>query len=277
MKEYYLPEPDSITLRRVNSIENPRFNRLLQKAKECAKRRKKRLEFSLANQISEIRADVEKQQIQVYLPANVNEEAFEHYAAHELGHIVAGCCGFSYIVIASENLLKVFEEQQENEQEHAILTIKNYIGSFLTHAAIHRLLQASGYVDKNMDNILLEQAKRLPYLEPNLANRAINVGWVIQYEELVKLGLPGLDVQAFKQELRRLLPTFDCDLKIVRSSSHIENILNVKSCLASTKSLIIAFGKLLNYPVEKVLEVDISCKPNTDWSLHTVLVQFAQN
>ena len=125
-----------------------------------------------------------------------------------------------------------------------------------------------------MDSHIIEQVREHSNQTPNLWYRTVSVGWTIQYEELTKRNLPGLDnssLEEFKSINRQWLPAFDADLSVVRSASNISDLLDPKECLQSTKSLDEAFGLLLEEPVQDLLTIRLSCSPSNHWNLQEVL------
>ncbi len=270
-------ESDPKILMQLNAIENPGFVQILRIANECSDYRGLPLEFRVGN--PEVWVSSEERITSVSLLADPSNRTLEHDAAHELCHVIANCCGFSYnIDISDESLLK----QLNNDQQIAVCKIMKLLGSFLTHAVVHKLLQATGYDRQDWDTYLIKQVSDGIVIARNSANpmvatmesRAINVGWAVQYEELDNLRLPGLDVKELKRKLRELFnlrnSNFDTDFGLIRRAAKIDNILDVQGCLESTRSLAAAFGKLLLCPVEKLLTIQIACKPSKEWSLDAV-------
>lgn len=265
---------DPVTKSRIESIANLGFKRLYEQAIKCSNRRGGDLSFYRVNEINEIRAIREGQSFKVFLRYDLNDSEFEHHAAHELCHIIAGCCGFSYnIEFLNNQLWQKCDSGSGTEEECAIVDLQRILGSFLTHCAVHKLLQVSGYISRNWDDYLIQMAQNTHDLENSLSNRLANVGWMIQYEELDKLGLPGLDVNELRVQLRRLISTFDNDYQKVRTQVSIAHLLDVDGCLASTRSLADSFGKFINYPIAEALSVNIAFTEYKNCPIESIINQ----
>lgn len=255
----------------VYSIDTPRFARVLAEARNCASQRGRTLNFRRAEHRVEIRCDVEDRVIAIYLHPEANSEDFEHHAAHELCHAIAGCCGFSFVVDLPTGLWEKFRSGMEDEVENALVQLQSRLGSVMTHIPVHKILFSAGYDAPNLDNYLVIEAQSKGALEPSLANRAVNVGWAIQYEELSKRNLPGLDVEEFKSQLRRLLPFFDSDHQFVRARTEVGNLFDVHGCIASTKSLANALISLIGYRHRDVFNIEVAHRPSPEWTLDATI------
>ena len=121
-----------------------------------------------------------------------------------------------------------------------------------------------------MDSHIVKQVREVSNQTPNLWYRTASIGRTIQYEELARRNLPGLDsssLEEFKSINRHWLPTFDADLSVVRSASNIGDLFDLNECLQSTKSLNEAFGLLLEEPIQELLTIRLSCPPSDHWNL----------
>ena len=94
-------------------------------------------------------------------------------------------------------LWEKFRSGSEDEAENALVQLQSRLSSVMTHIPVHKMLFSAGYDAPNLDKYLVIEAQSKDALEPSLSNRAVNVGWAIQYEELSKRNLPGLDGEEF--------------------------------------------------------------------------------
>ena len=90
---------------------------------------------------------------------NLRPQIIEHHAAHELCHCIAGCCGLSLKIQAQEERLNKCESLTGTDEELAVCSLLDSLGSFLTHIAVHKLLHSSGYADQDWDSYLVEEAR----------------------------------------------------------------------------------------------------------------------
>lgn len=255
----------------IRSINVREFIRILDEAYKCSEQRNKTLTFEIANYRKDIRCDFDKTMISIYLQPGATTSELEHHAAHELCHVIASCCGFTHSVSFPKQLENQLAVDREYEVLDALLMMQRYLGSFLTHVAVHSLLKAAGYDDPNWDDFLVMEAQNTTEIEAILGNRVANVGWAIQYDVLDKYSLPGLNIQDLKTQLRRLLPTFEDDYHRVRSGTNIADLTDIDGCLASTMSLARALVGLIGYPGRDIFTIDVACRPTHERNFHQVM------
>ena len=163
-----------------------------------------------------------------------------------------------------------------HDTEQGLVQLRSRVGSFMTHIPVHKLLYSAGYDAIDWDDYLVVEAQNKDTLESSPGNRAVNVGWVIQYEELKERNLPGLDVEEFKTQLRRLLACFDCDYESVRARIEVGNLIDVDGCIASTKSLANALVSLINYRLEDVFTIEVAHRPTPKWTSDATIRRLSQ-
>lgn len=247
-----------------------RLSALYHEADKAIKVRGNQLTFEEVPDRKQVNTDLSTGVIRLVNHASLSD--FEHDAAHELCHAIAGTMGFSLKVELDDQFRTEVEKRMlttATECELAILDLNNLLGSFLTHPTVHYLLNCVGFKDKDWDVYMIETVKSMEKRRACTTNRMANIGFAIQYAELQKLGLPGLDTAEFVKALCNVFDNFEKDLSTIRSSIKMDDLLTPDGCRASTRALSDAFCDLLGQSRD-LFTIETAWSPTIDWSLKKV-------
>lgn len=255
---------------RIESVEknNTSFQKIHSVAQKCADYRKKELIFLKGKPC----CCVQSGYIIVYLEDL--DKDFEHHAVHELCHVIAGSCGFSYNIDYKDDWKKLLSHNTpfRMEQQDAIEQLVGFgFGSYFTHIAVNKISYEAGYKDKNWDQYLLDELNAKTELYDLFITKTHYIGLAIQYKALESLKLPGLEANAFIDKLQTLLPKFKDNLNTITSKTYMLNPLDAYDCLKSTKSLAKAFADFINYPLDQNIDIQIACHPTSEWNIDTII------